>query len=83
MEDLKHSIVFLWQLNCKEPRIEFKIEREKNGIMAFLAMDISIQRQSDKLITKVYRKGTHTQDIFIGALITQRIAIRSFKRPST
>ena len=35
------------------------IEKEKNVILAFL--DISIQRRSDKLITKVYRKETHTQ----------------------
>ena len=50
---------FFWQLNYKEPKIEFTIEREKNGILAFL--DISIQRRPDKLITKVYRKETHTQ----------------------
>ena len=59
MEDLTHLIVFFWQLNYKEPKIEFTIEREKNGILAFL--DISIQRRSDKLITRVYRKETHTQ----------------------
>ena len=50
---------FLWQLNCKEPKIEFTIEREKNGIVPFL--DISTQRRSDKLVTKAYRKETHTQ----------------------
>ena len=50
---------FFLQLNYKEPRIQFKIEREKNGILAFL--DISIQRLADRLITKVYRKETHTQ----------------------
>ena len=50
---------FFWQLNYKEPRIEFTIEREKDGILPFL--DISIKRCPDKLITKVYRKDTHTQ----------------------
>ena len=50
---------FFWQLNYKDPRIEFTIEREKDGILPFL--DISIKRCPDKLYTKVYRKDTHTQ----------------------
>ena len=50
---------FFWQLNYKHPKIEFTIERERNGILPFL--DLSIQRLPDKLITKVYRKETHTQ----------------------
>ena len=50
---------FFWQLNYKEPRIQFTIEREKNNTLAFL--DISIKRLADRLITNVYRKDTHTQ----------------------
>jgi len=50
---------FFWQLNYKHPRIEFTIEREKNGVLPFL--DLSIKRLPTKLITKVYRKETHTQ----------------------
>jgi len=52
-------LFFLAAFNYKEPKIEFTIEREKNSILAFL--DISIQRRPDKLLTKVYRKETHTQ----------------------
>ena len=50
---------FFWQLNYKHPKIEFTLEREKNGILPFL--DLSITRLPDRLITKVYRKETHTQ----------------------
>ena len=50
---------FFWQLNYKEPRIQFTIERENDGILPFL--DLSIKRCVDKLVTKVYRKDTHTQ----------------------
>jgi len=50
---------FFWQLNYKHPRIEFTIEREKDGVLPFL--DLSIKRLPTKLITKVYRKETHTQ----------------------
>ena len=49
---------FFWQLNYKHPKIEFTLEREKNGILPFL--DLSITRLPDRLITKVYRKETHT-----------------------
>ena len=41
-----------------EPRIKFTVEREKDGILPF--MDIHIRREKDKLVTKVYRKDTHT-----------------------
>jgi hypothetical protein len=50
---------FFWQLNYKEARIEFTIERESNSVLNFL--DISVKRLSDRLVTKVYRKDTHTQ----------------------
>ena len=32
---------FFWQLNYKEPRIEFTIERENRGVLNFL--DVSIK----------------------------------------
>ena len=50
---------FFWQLNYKEQRIQFTIERESNYTLPFL--DMSIKRAADKLITKVYRKDTHMQ----------------------
>ena len=50
---------FFWQLNYKHSRIEFTIEREVAGVLPFL--DLSIKRLHNKLITKVYRKDTHTQ----------------------
>ena len=43
---------FFWQLNYKDPRIEFTIEREKDGILPFL--DISIKSRPDKLITTLH-----------------------------
>ena len=49
----------LWYLNGIEPRTQFTIEREENSCLPFL--DLHIRRQSDGLITKVYRKETHTQ----------------------
>ena len=45
-------------LNEKEPRIEFTMEDEKDNQMAFL--DLHIKRTDNALITKVYRKDTHT-----------------------
>ena len=42
---------FFWQLNYKEQRIQFTIERESNYTLPFL--DMSIKRAADKLITKV------------------------------
>ena len=50
---------FLWKLNCFEKRIEFTLEREKDGMLPFL--DLFIKRETDSFITKVYRKETHTQ----------------------
>ena len=50
---------FSWQLNYKEQRIQFTIESQIESILPFL--DLSIKRCVDKLITKVYRKDTHTQ----------------------
>ena len=48
-----------WRINYIDPRIQFTIEREKNGILPFL--DVSIKRYPDKLETNIYRKETHTQ----------------------
>ena len=50
---------FFWQLNYKEARIEFTIERESNSVLNFL--DISVKRFSERLVTKVYRKDTHAE----------------------
>ena len=50
---------FLWKLNCFEKRIEFTLEREKDGVLPFL--DLLIRREKDSFITRVYRKETHTQ----------------------
>jgi len=49
---------FYWYLMGIEPRIKFTMEREKNGILPF--MDIHIRREDKRLVTKVYRKETHT-----------------------
>ena len=47
-------------LNTHEPRIQFTLEEEENRTLPFL--DLLIRRTYDnKLVTKVYRKATHTQ----------------------
>ena len=40
-------------------KIQFKMELEKEGFLPFL--DVGISKSGGKLITKVYRKPTHTQ----------------------
>ena len=67
---MRDDIFFVWDhgeeefkkfkeyLNSHEPRIQFTMEEEKDRVMAFL--DLSIRRTDDSLITKVYRKDTHT-----------------------
>jgi len=48
----------LGYLNEHEERIQFTIEKEIDRVLPFL--DLSIRREDHSLITKVYRKGTHT-----------------------
>ena len=50
---------FLRKLNCFEKRIEFTFEREKDGVLPFL--NLLIKKEKESFITKVYRKGMHTQ----------------------
>jgi hypothetical protein len=50
---------FFCYLNGINPQIQFTIEKENDGNLSFL--DIDIWRKKDNLITKVYRKPTHTQ----------------------
>ena len=62
-DDCEHSSEKLQSfhifLNGLEPKIQFTLEEEKNEGLAFL--DMFIMKKDDKLITKVYRKPTHTQ----------------------
>ena len=58
-EEKEEVDVFLEEINSKEERIKFTIEKEKNGCIAFL--DLDIRRDGNKVITKVFRKSTHTQ----------------------
>ena len=48
---------FLWKLNCFEKRIEFTLEREKDGVLPFL--DLLIRREKDSFITN---KGLQERD---------------------
>ena len=50
---------FFWRVNYIDPRIQFTIEREENGILSF--SDVSIKRYPTKLETNIYRKETQTQ----------------------
>jgi hypothetical protein len=51
--------IFVENLNLIEERIQFTLEKEENRKLPFL--DMMIQREDQNLITKVYRKKTHTQ----------------------
>jgi hypothetical protein len=50
---------FYWYLLGINPKIQFTLEKEVNKRLPFLDMDI--RRDDTRLITKVYRKPTHTQ----------------------
>ena len=54
-EELQH---FHEHINQQHPNIQFTIEEEKDGKLAFL--DVQVTRSPDGLITSVYRKPTHT-----------------------
>ena len=69
---------FFWQLNYKEPKIQFTIEREINDILAFL--DISIHRLADRLVTKVYRKETHPEIYPLALKSVEKLQTRCFER---
>ena len=49
---------FKQYLNSLENRVQWTMELEENNTLAFT--DILITRKDDKLITKFYRKATHT-----------------------
>jgi hypothetical protein len=51
--------IFVDNLNLVEERIKFTLEREEDKHLPFL--DMMIKREEHSLITKVYRKKTHTQ----------------------
>jgi len=50
---------FVWQLNGVEFKINFTLNHEEENFIPFL--DVGITKKDGKLITKVYRKPTHTQ----------------------
>jgi hypothetical protein len=68
---MKDDVLLIWEgtdreldgftnyINGKEKRIQFTVEKEQNGELPFL--DIMIMKEQDKIITKIYRKPTHTQ----------------------
>ena len=59
-EDEKEEIDdFMTELNQKEERIKFTIEKEKDGGLSFL--DLLIKREGNQLFTTVFRKSTHAQ----------------------
>ena len=56
MDDLK---LLVWLLNGIENKVQFTLNIEKHNFLPFL--DVGITKCGGKLITKVYRKPTHTQ----------------------
>ena len=53
---LDHADKFRQYLSSKHPNIKFSIEKEEDGCLPFL--DINIFRENDKFATNVYRKKT-------------------------
>ena len=51
-----HADKFREYLSSKHPNIEFSIEKEQDGCLPFL--DVNIFRENDKFATNVYRKKT-------------------------
>ena len=51
-----HADKFKEYLSSKHPNIKFSIEKEEDGSLPFL--DVNIFRESDKFATNVYRKKT-------------------------
>lgn len=49
---------FLTHLNNIRPSIQFTMEKESNGTIAFL--DVLVKRENDGILTSVFRKTTHT-----------------------
>ena len=53
-----HIQNFLTYLNSQHPNINFTVEKENNGSLPFL--DIDVNRVNDEFVTNVYRKKTFT-----------------------
>ena len=51
--------LFVWLLNGVEYRVQFTLEVEKEGFLPFL--DVGLMKAVGKLVTRIYRKPTHTQ----------------------
>ena len=51
--------LFVWLLNGVEYRVQFTLEVEKEGFLPFL--DVGLLKADGKLVTRIYRKPTHTQ----------------------
>jgi len=51
--------LFVWTLNGIEHKVQFTLEVEKENFLPFL--DVGVMKKDGKLLTKVYRKPTHTQ----------------------
>ena len=51
--------VFVWHLNGVEFKIKFTLSHEKDNFIPFL--DVGKTKKANRLVTRVYRKPTHTQ----------------------
>ena len=51
--------LFVWKLNGIENRIQFTLQVEEGGFLPFL--DVGITKLNGSMVTKIYRKPTHTQ----------------------
>ena len=51
--------LFVWCSNGVEYRVQFTLELEKKGFLPFL--DVGLMKTGRKLVTRIYRRPTHTQ----------------------
>ena len=54
--DPSHFSLFLDELNCMHPSLQFTFEVEENGKLPFL--DVLVMKKKDEVLTSVYRKET-------------------------
>ena len=51
----------MWILNGVDNKVQFTLEMEKDNYLPFL--DVGIMKVEEKLMTKVYRKPTHSSTL--------------------
>ena len=62
MEAWKNELEnFVWHLKGIEKRIQCAMKHEENNLNFIAVLDVGITKEGEKLVTKEYRKPTHSQ----------------------